>query len=133
DDFLAFVQYKAFDDRAVIWAGGWNLITSEDMLLPPYEVPVYDYISNRGAVIEDVDFGIHNIGLELMRNYGLLVVSLVALVYLLMIVQSGSVFYSDETNPYPIVFAAVVIGTGLIGGLVGQFVLQSTFSLIIMS
>lgn len=133
DDFWTLLQYKAFDDRAVIWAGGWDLVTSKDMLLPPYEPPSYEFISNRGAVIEDVEFGIHNIGLELMRNYGLLVGSLITVVYLLMIVRSGQVFFSGVIQPYVLLFAAVVLGTGLVGGLVGQFVLMNTFSLILMS
>lgn len=136
DDFWLLLQYKAFDDRAVIWAGGWELVKGKDMLWPPYSPPSYSFYNARGSIISDVEFGIHNIGLELMRNYGLVVGAIITLAYAMMLIKGpGKLLLNKQSNGYKylILFSATCLGTGLVGGLVGQYVLMPTFSLILMS
>lgn len=135
DDFLLLLQYKAFDDRAVIWAGGWELVKGTDMLWPPYAPPSYSFYNARGSIIDDVEFGIHNIALELMRNYGLIVGIIITLTFAFMLIKGpGKLLLNKKLsyNNYPIIFSATCLGAGWVGGLVGQHVLMPTFSLLLM-
>lgn len=135
DDFLLLLQYKAFDDRAVIWAGGWELVKGTDMLWPPYAPPSYSFYNAKGSIIDDVEFGIHNIALELMRNYGLIVGIIITLTFAFMLIKGpGKLLLNKKLsyNNYPIIFSATCLGAGWVGGLVGQHVLMPTFSLLLM-
>lgn len=136
DDFWLLFQYKAFDDRAVIWAGGWELVKGKDMLWPPYSPPSYSFYNARGSIISDVEFGIHNIGLELMRNYGLVVGTIITIIYSMMLIKGpGKLLLNKQCyrhKKFLILFSATCLGVGLVGGLVGQHVLMPTFSLILM-
>ncbi len=135
DEFWTDFRYKATGDRAVIWAAGWNMISQNELVWPPYEVPEYSYITNTGTEIEEVQFGIHNIGLELMRNYGMVVGGFITLIYLLLLII-GPGGYLRKKRKGPVAYtllAGACLGTGLVGGLVGQYVLMVTFSFILMS
>lgn len=134
DEFWTLLQYKAFDDRAVIWAGGWNIIKNNNLVWPPYEPPKLGYTTATGADIEDRSYGIHNIGLELMRNYGMVMGGLIVLAYLwMLIIGPGKYLLQYNYNSYLLILAGACLGSGIVGGLVGQYVLQVTFSFILMS
>jgi hypothetical protein len=134
DEFWTLLQFKAFDDRAVIWAGGWDTIIKTELWWTPYDVPQYSYETNKGADIENVEYGIHNIGLELMRNYGIMVGGFITLIYLLFLIQGpGKYIFRNRKLDGLSILASACIGTGLVGAFVGQFVLMVTFSLILMS
>lgn len=133
DDFWMLLQYKTFDDRAVIWEGGWEMLNNKDMLWPPHSPPSYSYYNASGSKIKNVEFGIHNIGLELMRNYGIIIGIIITLTYAFMlIIGPGKLLFVHSRYRYAIVFSATCIGAGWVGGLVGQHVLMPTFSLILM-
>lgn len=133
-ELLLFLKYKAFDDRARIWAGGWSRIVEDKLLWPPYEAPAFSYISSRGRQVEGVVFGVHNIGLELMRNYGIIFGAMLALVFLLMLIKGpGEFLLQGCVNNSALLLAATCLGTGLGGGLVGQYVLTVNFSFLLMS
>jgi len=129
---LEYFIYKALGDRGVLWRGGWDFMVQEKLIWPPNEVPDYSFVNSSGVNIEGVNFGMHNLGLELMRNYGFVVGGIIILVYVLMITRSGRVFSLNYQNVYVLIFAATVLGTGIVGGLVGQFPLMSTFSFLLM-
>jgi hypothetical protein len=134
DEFWTLLQFKAFDDRAVIWAGGWDTIIKTELWWTPYDVPQYSYETNKGADIENIEYGIHNIGLELMRNYGIMVGGFITLIYLFFIIQGpGKYLFRNRKLDGLSILASACIGAGLVGALVGQFVLMVTFSLILMS
>jgi len=134
DEFWTLLQFKAFDDRAIIWAGGWDTIIKTELWWTPYDVPQYSYETNKGANFKNVEYGIHNIGLELMRNYGIMVGGFITLIYLLFLIQGpGKYLFRNRKLDGLSILASACIGTGLVGALVGQFVLMVTFSLILMS
>lgn len=125
-------KYKAFDDRGIIWSGGWDHLLKIQHFWPTGEVPEYSYSTSTGAVIDEVAYGIHNIGLELMRNYGIIIGAFLTFIYIyiLSLLMKAAMKKNDSTIKFVL---AVLIGVGFIGGMVGQFVLQPTFSFIFLS
>ena len=134
ESFWEGLKFKTFGDRAPIWAGGWALIQEEKMIWPPYKAPSYSFLNYKGSEVEDIEFGIHNIGLELMRNYGMVVGGVITLTYILMLIIGPGRFLRNRVNsPYLLLLAATCLGSGIVGGLVGQYVLMIAFSFILLS
>lgn len=132
DNFLNYLSYKAFNDRSVLWIGGWNFLVEEHHIWPTGEAPTYSYRTTTGSTIDDVSYGIHNIGLELMRYYGIVIGGYLVVIYLILISLLSKTIRKSN-NVYVVIFSSVIIGTGIVGGMVGQFVLQITFSFIMFS
>jgi hypothetical protein len=129
ESFKSKLWYKAFGDRSVIWLGAWETILNSDYLyFPPYEDIGYSFVNYKGDNIEDTEISSHNIAIELMRNYGVSVGLLIFLIYFLMMIKGPGNYILKSNNKIFIVLAAVCIGTGFVGGLVGQYVLMITFS-----
>ena len=131
-DFITFLKFKAFDDRAIVWVGGWAYLLDIGHYWPTGLVPEYSYTTNTGVVIDEVSYGIHNIGLELMRNYGIVIGAIITIFYLY-IIGGLTKQLPEKENVFILLLASVLIGVGFIGGMVGQFVLQPTFSFIFFS
>jgi hypothetical protein len=69
-----------------------------------------------------------------MRNYGIIVGGFITLIYLFFIIQGpGNYLFRNRKLDGLSILASACIGAGLVGALVGQFVLMVTFSLILMS
>ncbi len=127
DNLFTALKYKAFDDRGMIWKGGFNHLLDIKHFWPTGEVPIYSYTMASGVEIEEVNHGIHNIGLELMRNYGIVIGVYVAVIYFIILGLLTKA--AKRTIDYDVKFVlAVLISVGFVGGMVGQFVLQPTFS-----
>jgi hypothetical protein len=131
DDFFAALKYKAFGDRAPLWAGAWRGIAAGRNLWPPERPPSIFYETLSGVELE-VDFGAHNIGLELLRNFGIVIGVLGILVYLAIIVHLSTTVFRRELPIQLLILGATVLASAFIGGIVGQYVLMCNFSFLLM-
>lgn len=132
DNLWTTLRYKAFDDRGMVWKGGWYHLLDINHFWPTGDVPIYSYEMASGSVIKDVTYGIHNIGLELMRKYGIIFGAYITILYVFILGFLSKA--ARQTKDYDLKFAlAVCIGVGFVGGMVGQFVLQPTFSFAFLS
>jgi hypothetical protein len=127
DSLIAYIKFKTFDDRAVLWKGGWDFLINSSYVWPTGKVPSYSYITSGGSEIDEIEFGIHNLGLELMRNYGIIIGTYLSVIYLIIITKLKIVFKTD-TNSFLLVFSATLIGLGIGVATVGQAVLMPAFS-----
>jgi len=124
--------FKIFEDRVPVWTGAWNQIVGENLLLPPLHVKQFEMKSQGGGKI-DIDFGAHNLFLELLRNYGFVFGLLLSLVFILMITKSTALLNVGSRDVYFVVGSATVFSVGIIGSMFGQFPLVVTFSFLLMS
>jgi len=126
-----FIIYKAFADRGVIWNAVWSDLLYYQYLIPPIFVYGYSYTSISGAKME-VEFGAHNLFLELLRQYGLLFGMIVSVSYISMIVYVGKVFKIERDDFYFILLASTIFGIGVVVGLTGMYTLMINFSFLFM-
>ena len=129
-DILPALEFKAFGDRGILWAGAWDTLVRENNIWPPIQPPLLNYVMSTGHELE-VTFGAHNIGLELLRQYGFVVGFIGILVYLTMIGYVGRVFVLRPKYRLMMIVGAEVLATALVGGLVGQYVLMNNFSFLL--
>lgn len=125
--YPAFIMYKAFADRGVIWNAVWSDILYYQYIMPPYFVSGYSFTSISGSRIE-VEYGAHNLFLELMRQYGILFGIIVSIVYIAIIVYLGKVFKTKLDDFYVLFLSASVFGMGVVTGLTGMYTLMINFS-----
>lgn len=131
NSLITYLKFKTFDDRAMIWKGGWDFLVSNAHYWPTGSAPAFSFKSAMGAEIDDVEYGIHNIGLELMRNYGIVLGVYLTLIYITIMLKLNIVFRNVK-NSFILIFSAVLLGIGIGGGMVGQLVLMSSFSFAFM-
>jgi len=124
-------QLKAFGDRGVLWRGTLEVLGREGTIYPPSTPPQVSYVTLDGALME-VTFGAHNVFLELVRIYGFGVGIAGIFVYLWIFSHVGRAFSSGKIDQSVALLGAALLGTGFMGGLVGQFVLMNNFSLLLM-
>lgn len=128
-----YIQYKALGDRGVVWRSVWNYLISDINWLPPYQAETYNIISSSGGVVvEENEFGAHNIVLELWRNYGFIFGTIVSFSYIWMVLLLGKTFLEKNHDDYSKLFGASALGIAIVAGLTGQFVLMINFSFLLM-
>ncbi len=131
------LYYKSFGDRAPIWLGGWSMIlnSSDNYFFPPYEPKNYSFITTSGLEIQSENLAVHNLLLELMRQYGLCIGALIFLIFMLFLVKGPGAYIinSKVIDSQLLLLAAGTIGSGLGGALVGQYCLMGTFSISMIS
>ncbi|PZW43782.1 hypothetical protein LX95_00106 [Mesonia algae] len=127
NSFMAYLKFKTFDDRAILWKGGWDFLVNSLHYWPTGEVPSYSYISAKGGKIDEIEFGMHNIGLEMMRNYGIIIGAYLTCVYMIIITKLHIVF-KNVTSSFLLILSATLLGLGIAEGIVGQAVLMPMFS-----
>lgn len=131
EELPSTLQNKAFGDRAVLWQGGWNTMIQQNNIWPPLDIPLITFENADGVKIEGVQFGIHNIGLELLRQYGFIVGFISITVYLGIVAYCGRIFFTKSVPSMIVILSAVIIAVGITGGMVGQFVLMNNFSFLL--
>lgn len=127
ESFMTYLNFKTFDDRAVLWKGAWDFLINKSFYWPTGEVPSYSFQTSSGRDIEDIEFGAHNLGLELMRNYGIVFGVYLISIYLIIITKLNIVFSSTK-NPFILILTATLMGLGIAEAIVGQAVLMPIFS-----
>ena len=130
-DILPALEFKAFGDRGILWGGVWSVLVQENNVWPPIQPPLVSY--EAGHKMLEVTFGAHNIGLELLRQYGFVVGSIGLAVYVNIVLAVGKGVSVYNLHPLTLVIGAVVLATSVIGGLTGHFVLMNNFSFLLMS
>jgi len=119
--------FKAFGDRVPVWNGAWKQIQEDDNILPPINSNAFEIKTARGDQVE-IEFGAHNLFLELIRTYGFLIGLVISLCFIWIITLGGRLLRIPNENIYLLVTAACVFAVGLIGSMFGQFPLMLTFS-----
>lgn len=132
-DMWAFLEFKALGDRGSLWKAGIEFIITQKVFWPPLAVPEFSYVSASGTVFEEVEFGFHNLGLELTRNYGIVFGFFLFFMFVWFLTKGGRLLYVPLGGTYERVFAAAALGTGIAGSLAGQYPLQPTFSFFLLS
>lgn len=131
--FKEQLYFKAFGDRAPIWLGGWNIIIEqkEFYFYPPTKPFVYTMQSLTGSEISENEIPIHNLLLELMRNYGFLygLWLFILFIYFCIIGAGKFIWGMKENNVLLLSLSAGTLGSALVGSLVGQYPLMGTFSI----
>src|SRR5690606_1375724 len=112
ESFMTYLNFKTFDDRAVLWKGAWDFLINKSFYWPTGEVPSYSFQTSSGRDIEDIEFGVHNLGLELMRNYGIVFGVYLISIYLIIITKLNIVFSSTK-NPFILILTATLMGLGI--------------------
>jgi hypothetical protein len=124
DDFWMLLQYKAFGDRGILWEGAWNHIASSKNYLPPIFLESYEFYNADGSLMEGIEFGAHNVILELLRNHGILVGIFASVYYIWFLIRVGRVLKNRRLPSYILSLAAALFGIGLVFGLTGQLTVQ---------
>jgi len=132
NDLISALRFKAFGDRAPLWAGAWRGIYEERNLWPPERPPFISYETASGVKLE-VDFGAHNIGLELLRHFGIAIGVTGILVYLAIIVHVSTTIFRRALSLQLLILGATVLASAFVGGIVGQYVLMCNYSFLLMS
>lgn len=132
EDLLPALRFKLLGDRSTLWVGAWDVIRNYGGILPPSTPPPISYYLVSGSQ-HQVNYGAHNIGLELLRCYGWLVGLICILVYLIYLGYIGFGLLHVEINSLLFPILAVVMSLALVGGMFGHFVLGNNFSLLLLS
>lgn len=121
---------KTFDDRAPLWLAVWRNVTAEKKFLPPMNLKEYR-IENLYESEHGINLGAHNVFLELLRQFGIIIGPIIGLIFILIVINAGRVlFLRGGTNSFLVISASSVVAIGVIGGMTGQYPLIITFSLL---
>jgi hypothetical protein len=126
-----FIAYKAIGDRGVIWNAVWKKSMHARYWVPPLVVDDISFISLDRKKIE-VTFGAHNLFLELLRQYGLIIGPIISIIYISMLIYLGRIFFKRIKNHYILFLAATIFGIGIVVGLTGMYTLMINFSFLFM-
>lgn len=127
ESFIEQFRMKMFEDRAPIWASVWEEIIVRKIWLPPIEVANIHLTVGRLKGIE-LEFHSHNIFLEFLRSYGIIMGIIVSVVLIKMSLLSRKIFALKGVDKLFIVFVAAAISTLTIGGFTGIYFLLSTYA-----
>lgn len=137
ETFKEKLYFKSFGDRAPIWAGSWNTLKDETAhyFFPPLVPIEFTMQALSGSTIESDNLAIHNLLLELIRNYGFLIGISIFVTFMFYLVLGPGEFIFMSINGYRVLsfLAAGTLGSGIVGSLVGQYPLISTFSISMIS
>lgn len=134
-DFINYPTYimdKIFGDRAVIWSGAWDSIVKFSSLLPPHEHINISYKSLNQKTFFDVEYGAHNIFLELILRLGWLC-GIIVIIIITLTINRLIKTVKNSNNKQMIFYLAIAIGIIIGGGLTGQYILYGNFSFLLMS
>lgn len=131
-EYPAYIQFKIFGDRGVIWSGVWNSLEKANLWWPPEKPLIYDYELASGSSVEDVEFGAHNIPLELMRNYGFILGVIITIFYLSSLLKLSKLFYFYKDSFFYLSVITTIFSIGLSTGMTGQSTLQPNVSFTFM-
>lgn len=132
NDFKERLAFKSLGDRAPIWRGVLLSVIAEKNVLPPLTRTPYDINTIWGKEIK-TEIGAHNIFLELLRCYGIIIGIISGIIYITQLVYAGYSYKLLSKDPLSISILSTVISVGVIGGMTGQFVLLASFSFLLMS
>lgn len=124
---LSYINFKAIDDRAVIWAGVIKEIDQNLLYLPTGSALKINFINSSGHSIEESDYGAHNVLLELIRQYGL-ICGISLSIFLIIIFSRFKVIFQNSKNSLLILFSASLLGLGISELFFGQALIMSIFS-----
>lgn len=133
ETFKEKLYFKSFGDRAPIWAGAWDMLKEETeyYFYPPLEPLKYSMRTLSGSTIDENELAIHNLLLELMRNFGFLIgISIFMIFIFYLVLGPGKFIFKSNNGHIALIFlAAGTFGSGIVGSLVGQYPLMGTFSI----
>ncbi|WP_421754423.1 hypothetical protein [Croceimicrobium sp.] len=138
DSFLDYAKFKAIGDRSTLWLGGLKYLREDAKLSPPLEYPEISFDNIDGSEISDVSFGIHNLPLELIRSGGWISGLLVTFIFLRITFLNGRIINkyqmrkNDRISQLFLALVVLLFSSALIGGMVGQYLLIPSFSLLFM-
>ena len=130
EDFWKLLEYKAFGDRGILWEGAWNHIASSKHYLPPLFLESYEFYNVDGSLMQGIEFGAHNVILELLRNHGILVGIFASVYYIWFLIRVGRVLKNRRLPSYILSLATALFGIGFVFGLTGQLTIQITTNFI---
>lgn len=131
-DYYDYIIYKAFSDRGVIWSGVWTSLRESNLWWPPEKPLIYDYITAGGTEFSEIQFGAHNIPLELMRNYGFILGILISVIYIIYLMKLSRSFFYFNNDFIFLSISATLFSIGLVIGMTGQSTLQPNSSFAFM-
>ncbi len=131
-DVLPAIKFKLFEDRGTLWIGAWTTISSRATLLPPARPPQIVFETFEGRYLE-VEYGAHNIGLELLRSYGWLAGIACVLLYLSYLGYMGYGLLRIKASSLMLPVHASAMAVTFVGGTFGHFVLGNNFSLLLLA
>jgi hypothetical protein len=131
-NYPEYMMQKLFGDRGVIWAGAWEVIKNEVGFFPPIDNISISFIAQSGAFIEGVDYGAHNLFLELLLRLGFAGGIVVIFVLIESVIILSRYLRLSNEKQY-LFYTAIVIGLLIGGGLTGQYLMLPNFSFLTMT
>lgn len=123
--YPAYIKFKLFGDRGVLWYAAWEAITTRVSLLPPNEWLNLEYETLQGETISDVDFGAHNTVLEALLRLGWVAGLSVATAIVMILVRMGQSIMAMRRHKSFVLLTSSVFGVIASIMLFGQYILQS--------
>lgn len=130
-NILERIKAKSFSDRGPIWSSVWLEVTNGKNILPQVEYRDLKMIGRKGQIRYNA-IQAHNIFLELLRRYGIVIGFIIGFLYISFIIKSGMIFRVNELNSYLLSISSSVFSVGVVGGMTGQYVLMPAFSFLFM-
>lgn len=131
NNFLDRAVAKLVDDRVPFWRSGIKQIVHDKNVLMPIDIPLLDMEIESGAYIE-VEIGAHNLYIEIIRGFGLLLGSLILFIYIFIYYKSSKLLHSKAIASEFLIFLSVGLTINTFGGIWGAYPLLVSFSLLNM-
>ena len=124
--YPAYIKFKLFGDRGVLWYAAWEAIKSQVSLLPPGEWLRLEYETLQGQTVTEVDFGAHNTLLEALLRLGWVAGLSIATAIVMVLVRMGQSIIAMRSHKSFVLLAASVFGVIASVMIFGQYILQSS-------
>lgn len=130
-DWFKIIQLKFFGERGVVWLAVVEAIIENKAWYPLYEPLNYSYTGK--GIEKEAEIPAHNLFLELMRSYGVLLGLWISIVYMAIVVKFGKLsIVASKLNSNYYILVVSVFSVMLLPALVNQYTLHPNFSFMLL-
>lgn len=126
------ITFKLFADRLPLWKGSLELIYNEFKLFPSTIQSKISVKYESQMIEREVEYGAHNLYLDLIIPYGLIIGTMAIVVYILLIIIDAKNINRINTPAIYIICFLTIFSISFIGSISGSYMLSSNFSLLLM-
>lgn len=130
-NFFERAQAKAFEDRAPFWDSVLKGVAEKKSISIPFEMATYDSDVNGKEV--NAHFGAHNLYLDILNTYGVLVGGVIIAVFLYMARLCYNLLRIRKIPIFLLILGSISIVILIIGGMDGAYPLMIAFNLVLTS